>query len=293
MDEYQEPDAATRRMLMRNYFFVNRAEFPSYTAYMIKLAAFFFVTGLVIIIYFKSELPTLILGSISLGLGFWAFSKWITPYFAERRKYEARPSLEQMNSWLIKDIKEIIKPRAIEILSLDSKHLRPENFIIVPYPIFWNEPGVSSDAMLRHQTPDGKFLYSLWKVQVLALTKHYISLYSCNYDWFNNTFVSENTNEFFYDDIASIKNDIHVFEHKFLNDPEKTIGIGKIFQLSNISGEKMTVINDIPAMQPSAPVSVNLDKIISVLRIMLRHRRYGEIQEDDVPDEQTNEEQQT
>lgn len=281
MDEYQEPDVATRRNLMRNYFFINKATFPSYTAYMIKLGYFFFGVGLVLIFYFKSAVPTLILGAISLGLGFWSFYKWISPYFIERRIYEDRPTLEQMNSWLIKDIKEIVKTRAVEILSLDIKQLRPENFIIVPYPVYWEEAGFPTENMLRYQAPDGKFLYTVWKVQVLALTKHYISLYSCIFDWFNGTLINENTDEFFYDDISSIKNEIQVFDHKFLNNPEMAIGVCKTFQISNISGEKILVINDVPSMQPSAPVSINLDRIISVLRIMLRYRRYGEVQSTD------------
>lgn len=281
-EENQNLDEETRRMLMKNYFFVNRAEFPSYTARIIKWGYFFFGFGLFFILYFEKQLPTLVIGALSLLLGFIVFYKWITPYLDKKRLFDSRPTYEQMNNWLIKDLKNTTKPKAIEILSLDVTKLKPENFIIVPYPIYWNESGVDESQIHRRMGDDGKYSYSIWKVQILALTQHYISLFTCTYNWLENSILSENTNEFFYDDISSIKNDLIEFDHVLLGSEEEKAGTARLFQISNISGEKISVISDIPAMNISAPLGVNLDRIIQVLRIMLRNRRYGEVYEFEV-----------
>ncbi len=276
-------DEERKRMLIKNYFFANRADFPSWFEYYIKVAYFFFALGLVFLIYFNTNIFSILLGSISVFLGIFFVRKWLKPYKEQNKKYAERPTSEEMDEWLIEDIQNIIRPKSIEALTLDESKLKPENFIIVPYPIFWNEDGLNQENIFRFHGEEEHFKYSAYKVQVLALTENYISLYTCVLNWFDLTVSSENTNEFFYDDISSIKNDMEKINNKpffFEENPEEGIvfdGLSaKIFRIRNMSGEVLSLITDIPTMECSNRITANINKVIQVLRIMLRNRRFGE-----------------
>ena len=180
-----------------------------------------------------------------------------------------------MIAWLIKDIKETVKPKAIAALSLNMSDIRPENFIIIPIPIFWSAPGIDPKHIKKAMLPDKSFIYSIWRVQILVLTKHYISLFKCNYNWLDNSISSVSTNEFYFQDITSIRNDMRKIEFTLLDNPEKPVGDGKVFCVTNFSGEYLYVINDIPSLQSSKAVAVDLEYIVSLLRMVIRNRRFG------------------
>lgn len=283
-DEEEEViDEQKKRMLIKNYFFANRADFPSWFEYHIKIAYFFFALGLVCLLYLNTRILTVLLGSISIFLGILFVRKWLKPYKEQNKRYSERPSSEQMDEWLIEDIQNIIRPKSIEALTLDESKLKPENFIIVPYPIFWKEGGLDENVLYRFHGEEGHFKYSAYKVQVLALTEFYISLYTCVFNWFELTVSAENTNEFFYNDISSIKNDMERFDNKpFFFEENHEEGIvfdglsAKIFRIRNMSGEVLSLITDIPDMECSSRITANLNQVIQVLRIMLRNRRFGE-----------------
>jgi len=276
-------DEATKRMLIRNFFVVNKAVFPSWLDFYIKFAYLMFAIGFVFIVYFNTTILSIFIGAIFILLTVVFVLKWLKPYRAQVKLFEQLPTLEQMYAWLIDDIKTLIKPKALTALSLDESRLKPENFIIVPYPIFWNTSGFDTNDIKRRITSEGNYLYTTYKVQVLALTENYISLYTCNYNWIQNMVNGENTNEFFYDDISSIKNDMEKIENKpfyFQENAEEGITFqglaAKIFRIRNMSGEVLSLITDIPEMQVSDKVSAKLNQVIQVLRFMLRNRRFGE-----------------
>ena len=123
-------------------------------------------------------------------------------YLEKSYKFSNRATDEQMKAWLIKDIKETVKPKSITTLSLNMADIRPENFIIIPIPIYWQTSGIEPGHVKRCPLDDGTYVYSMWRVQILVLTKHYISLFKCNYDWFSNSISSISTNEFYFQDIT-------------------------------------------------------------------------------------------
>jgi hypothetical protein len=108
-----------------------------------------------------------------------------------------------------------------------------------------------------------------------VLTKHYISLFKCNYNWLNNSVSSISTNEFYFQDITSIRNDMREIEYKFFDNPEQPIGGGKVFCVTNFSGEYLTVVNDIPSLKITKALAVDLEYIVSLLRMVIRNRRFG------------------
>ncbi|MCQ2249507.1 MAG: hypothetical protein MJZ66_00210 [Bacteroidales bacterium] len=264
-----------RRVLIGNYFRINHVELPSFTKGRILLTYIFVFLGFLMMLYLKSAVPTVIFCSACFVFAFWQFYLFIKPYFHERRLFAKRPQESDMCSWLVKDLKEVVKPRAVQTLSLNMSDVRPENFIIIPIPIFWLAPGINADDVLRSPLSDGSYIYSMWRVQIIVLTKHYISLFKCNYCWTSNTISGISTNEFYFQDITSIRNDFREIEFSFVDNPEQPIGAGKVFCVTNFSGEYLTVINNIPSLTAPKNVSVDLEYMVSLLRMVIRNRRFG------------------
>ena len=282
--EYTEEE---RRKLIQNYFKVTKLQWPPINSNVMLSALGWFV-GLVLMVYLKRAVPTIIFCTACFVFATWQLWIYVRPFLRDRRIYNTRRSEEVMSAWLVKDFKETVKPRAVSTLSLNMSDVRPENFIIIPIPIYWTAPGIDPSQVKRSRTPDGTYNYSMWRVQILVLTKHYISLFKCNYNWLNNSVSNISTNEFYFQDITSIRNDMREIEYKFLDNPEQPIGGGKVFCVTNFSGEYLTVVNDIPSLQVTKVVAVNLEYIISLLRMVIRNRRFGITHE-----EMTKHEQQT
>lgn len=264
-----------RRLLIDNYFRINHVEFPSLLSGHALLAYAGALLGLIMIFYLKNAVPTIIVSLSCFVFAFWHFYRFIMPYLETKRIYAKRPKEEQMISWLIKDLKENVKPKSITTLGLNMSDVRPENFIIIPVPVFWETPGIANDMICRQPNADGTFLYSIWRVQILVLTTHFVSLYKCNYNWLDNSVSGVSSNEFYFSDITSIRNDTREIEHSFVDNPEQPVGGGKVFNVANMSGENITVISDIPSLQGPKQVAVNLEYIITLLRMILRNRRFG------------------
>jgi hypothetical protein len=282
--------------LMKKYFTIYGAEYPSFSN-IIRISLGLVLAGTFIMYTFKN---TLLVGLILILFGLSLFAIWIRPYFRDVKLYKERPLIQHMHNWLLGDLNKKIKERAIETLRLNMKDLRAENFLIIPYPVYWAEPGVSPDVIKRRETEEGHFIYSVWKVQVVALTKNYISFYNCIYDWMNDLILSERTNEFFYDDISSVKNDVKSIEKRFVDQDEEDTENNKlttfVFEVTNMSSDTLSVITKIPELKYSPELEVNLEKAVQALRITLRKRRYDEDQDpiimevEDTTKEEENEE---
>ena len=270
-EEYTEEE---RRMYIQNYFKVTKLEWPPLNKHAYT-AIIGWAVGLILMAYLKNAGPTIVFCTTCFAIGTWQLWLYIAPYLRKKRIFNSRRPEEVMTGWLIKDLKETVKPKAISTLSLNMSDVRPENFIIIPIPIYWEAPGIDSSQIKRSPLPDGTYNYSIWRVQILVLTKHYISLFKCNYNWLDNSTSSISTNEFYFQDITSIRNDMREIEFKFFDNPEQPIGGGKVFCVTNFSGEYLTVVNDIPSLKVTKSVAVNLEYIVSLLRMVIRNRRFG------------------
>ncbi len=274
----------TRTGLMQTYFVVHKAEYPSFSN-IIRISFGLALFGVFIMFSFNN---TILAGLAFILVGLTLFGLWIKPYFRDLRLYNARPSEEQMNNWLIEDLNTVIKETAINKLRLNIGTLELKNFLIVPYPVYWQEPGLDESVILKRPSENGTISYSVWNVQVIALTKNYISYFTCTYDWLNNTIINERTNEFFYDDISSVKNDMETIK-RYLHAKEYIDEEGKptapdrlttsVFKVTNMSSDSLDVITNIPQMGHSPNLIVSLEKAVQALRIILRKRRYDEEQD--------------
>jgi len=273
-----------RAGLMKKYFTVHSAEYPKFSI-IIQVSFGLILFGSFIIYAFQN---TTVAGIIFMLVGFILFIVWIIPYFRDKKLFRERPSDKQISNWFIEDLNEVIKKTAIKKLRLNMKTLKSEDFILVPHPVFWKTPGIDNSLMLKRINNAGNFAYSVWNIQVLALTENYISYYKCTYDWLNNNIINEKSNEFFYDDISSVKNDMKTIKrylaNKIYTDAEgNKIDADKltanIFKVTNISNDSLKIITNIVETNHSPEFVVSLEKAVQALRLILRKRRYNEEQE--------------
>ena len=153
--------------LMKKYFTVYGAQYPSFSN-IIRISMGLVLFGTFIMYTFNN---TLLAGLIFILFGLSLFTIWIRPYFRDAKLFKERPPVQHMYNWLMEDLNKKVKDRAISALRLNMKDLRLENFLIVPYPLYWPEHGVDPSIILRRGTEEGHLIYSVWKVQVIALTK--------------------------------------------------------------------------------------------------------------------------
>lgn len=283
-DEITQITPELRERLKRNYFFANKAQLPSWFASNMLLAYLLIGLAIFFLIYFEMVFWTYIFAFIFISLAFMLIFNWIKPYYEQKNNYSLRPTHTIIEKWLIEDILKVVKPKAIEMLSLNPLTITPENFIIVPYPIYWQVAGVDANNIKRIEV-DKYFNYSTHFVQVLALTQNYISYYCCVFDWINNnTIVNANTLEFFYEDISSIRVEMHKIQNRLINAPEKVEGETEDFSAANSqvvairnkSGESIEVTVVLPKLQYTPRITLKTEKVMQTLRIMLRNRRFGE-----------------
>ncbi len=280
-----------KSMLKKNYFFINKAKFPSYFAGNILMAYFFIGLAIFIVFYFQKVFMTFLIVFALVIVAFIYTFRWLSPYRAEKQTYSQRPTTDQMENWLIQDIKEIVKPMAVEMLSLNPATITSDNFIVVPCPVYWSESGVPDENITKYYA-DSYNVYSTYKIHVLALSENYVSFYTCVFNWLDNEIVSPFTLEFFFDDISSITNESQNLdlvkidapapekkeddEEEEVDDSKNKIGAAQTVVVKNKSGESMNIIVNIPELEASPRSTLKPEKVMQTLRIMLRHRRYGE-----------------
>ncbi len=288
--------SADYKRLIRNYFHVFEAEYPSFRK-AAKFGTGFIILGVFLLYmqYIQVFKNIQILSVVFILVGVFSFWKWMRPYFFLKRIFYTRPADGDMDVWFHNDVHEVIKPRAFELLRINPSSLKDENVIIVPYPVFWDVPGMAKIEKTRRQGEDGKYIYTVWAVQILIVTDYFLSYYSCHYDWLGDKMFNERTNEYFFDDIVSVSNDDEPLDYTLLLKDAKKAGQSKIFKLRNMSGDELKIITDVPSLEaPSAYVN-SLDRLVQALRILLRHRRKGvEIEVNKPkPDEQAHVEEPT
>ena len=288
-----------KNRLKKNFFYIEKPPFPSWYGGYILLSYIMITLALLLALYLKwNSFYTIIFVFTPVFLAFYFAYRWLKPYIDALDEFKMMPSAQQMENWLIKDIKNIVKPAAVEMLSLNPLTITPDNFLILITPIYWNTQGIEPEHIKRRQVKD-YFIYSVYTIQIVALTENYISYYTCIFNWVENTILSPYTMEFFFEDISSITSETVSLEHiaidKKEDDEDAKIGSAKMVYIHNKSGQKIELIAEIPSLKASPRITIKAEKVMQTLRIMLRHRRFGElyfIEKEEKKDSENQEENQ-
>jgi hypothetical protein len=266
-----------KNKMINNYFKIFEVEYPSLQR-SAKFGTGFLALGFLLFYmqYISVFTNVDLVATVFIIVGVFSFWLWLRPFFFLKKIFYSRPSDGDIDFWFLEDIHETVKQRALDQLKINASKLRDENIIIVPYPVYWQYPGIEPEKIIRRLGDEEGFAYSVWVVQILVVTEKFISFYSCAYHWLENRIFDERTNEYFFDDISSVRNDYIEVDKKFIDNPEQSIGMSKVFMLTNMSGDSHTVITEIPSLKIPPACANDLEKLVQGLRVMLRNRRFGE-----------------
>ncbi len=273
---------ADSRVLIENYFKITDTEYPTFRNVAKFGSGFIIIGGL--LLYFENIgvfKDVILIGTIMILIGVASFFKWLRPFIFLKKIFYSRPSDEDMHVWFMNDIHEHVKARALDQLQINERSLKEENIIFIPYPVYWENSGAAPEHILRRSDSKGAFLYTVWTVQMLVVTEKYVSYYSCVYNWITNEMFNERTNEYFFDDIVSVRNDVENLSYNVLDDngnvsEDASTLMAKTFKLVSMSGDSLTLITELPALGVPEEYVNSLEKLVKAMRVLLRNRRYGE-----------------
>lgn len=251
-----------KRQQIKEWF---EAPKPDYPSVMLVLCIVGSIIGVLIIILSSIPILGIIIFLVAVGI-------FLLPYMSykkEVKRYEARPSDSQMDSWLYEDFQEIIDNNPLPKLGLDKSELVSES-LLVPGPVFWEVSGFNNSEIIRRMGSGGFYRYSIWTLQIFVFTENFLGSYKCYYNWLRNTVINESTNEFFYKDVVSVKTETESTAHTLMNG--ERLEKAQAFQL-NLSGDSVKIIIDDTSLKTSSEMTSKVDKVVQSIRTMIRQKK--------------------
>ncbi len=193
-------------------------------------------------------------------------------YEKECKKTEPKPSDQQMDLWLRKDV-DRIKKSSLQKLDLLAEQL-------------WSDPndpicvvGLGNNAALA-VGQDGFIRASIYDVLVVHLTDYHLGAYKCSLDLAAGEVTSESTQEYHYADVVSVSTQTDNSGFAVMVEGEKkSIASYQKFALSVASGEQIQIAISFPQLDniinrgELAPSGA--DRAVGVIRTRLREKKGG------------------
>ncbi|HEV2853820.1 MAG TPA: hypothetical protein VHC97_13540 [Thermoanaerobaculia bacterium] len=188
----------------------------------------------------------------------------IARYGSAKVRYEARPTYQQMLDWLREDLQGIAK-RSEERLGLEETTRDPV-FVIGP---LYSESvdGFSSADVLRRKT-GADYFYSTYRLSIFHFSDKFLGAYQANYNMIKGVTSHEETDEFFYKDVVSVKTLTEATSYT-LKSGEK-LEHSKMFCLAVSSGDRISVVINDPKIKATTEIESIGDGAIANIRAMLR-----------------------
>jgi hypothetical protein len=215
------------------------------------------------------------------------YSFYLKPLISKQKSYKNRITSDKLNNWLLEICEKKILNRAINYLEIDRNDMNSSQFIIIPYPVFHQTKNIKDEYIHRVlndpeankkstdnniDTEKDYYNYSYWNIQILILSSEYISFYFCGYNMLKNDIINERSNEYFYQDVATIKTESNEvsFQSKWHEEP---ISEARITKIIHNSGDILKLITEIPSLKQPPTTIVNIEKVEKTIRLLLRHTR--------------------
>ena len=171
-------------------------------------------------------------------------------YDAAKVKYDALPSVSQMEQWLEEDL-ENLKKGALQKTGLDE-----ESEILAEQPIITRVPSSEWRPRSPKASEHKHYLFPIWYLTILYTSDRSIVVYNCEYDWGDNRLFSESTTEYFYKDIVAVE--------------RRSMGFDEIINISMSNGSSVGIaLNG----QGSTELSSRVDKAAQGIRRLLKDRK--------------------
>ena len=237
----------------------------SYTKY----AYFLIVAGIILLFtsYGGYTGNMYIIAGAMIVIGLFLIRKKLNSLF-DFSEYEI-PNDEKIKQYFNDDIEKSVLSKAFSLHGINVSKINQYDII----KIFIPQPLEEKDVM---RLSDGSVMTSRWKVILFFFGKYSLFYYECLYNWIEDTLSNDISNEFFYENTASIKT-----ENKEIN---SGINNDKLI-ISNVSGDKIEC--DLPDDTINIPsdFKINVEMLLGKMRKIIREKRYGkdsEITENDI-----------
>ncbi|NOZ34806.1 MAG: hypothetical protein GXO80_05870 [Chlorobi bacterium] len=181
---------------------------------------------------------------------------------------------EEMIDLFFKDVNDFVLKKAFQIAGIDNGNADAQNIFKFYFPVYEKSFGTESETIVKKQLDDETFMYSVWKVHIFIATKNFLSYYSCIFNWIDNECNSEVSNEFFYSDIASIKNEFTEKEILETNEEEEMPEKVKKFIVSNISGDKIEFEFENSLLKLPVRFENDIESFVREMRLLIRKKRF-------------------
>ena len=197
-------------------------------------------------------------------------------------KYDALPSVSQMEQWLEEDL-ENLKKGALQQTGLDE-----ESEIVGEQPVIMRarvrpsetrEQGFENHQSERRPrqskasewsprstkaTEHKHYLFPIWYLTILYICRRSIAIYRCEYNWSNNRLFNESTAEYFYSDMGGIE--------------RQSVGFDEIIRIRLNGGKsEEIVLNEVGCPEPSN----RADMAARAIRRLIKNNKPEEAKPDD------------
>ncbi len=180
---------------------------------------------------------------------------------------------EEMIALFFKDVNDFVLKKAFQISGIDNGNT-DANIFKFYFPIYEKYFGTEFETIVKKQLDDETFMYAVWKVHIFIATQNFLNYYSCIYNWIDNECNNEVSNEFFYSDIASIKNE---FTEKEISDTDDVMSEKvKTFIVSNISGDKIEFEFENSLLKLPISFENDIESFVREMRLLIRKKRFPE-----------------
>lgn len=193
-----------------------------------------------------------------------AFS--LAKYFSAKKRYEDRPTDDDMRAWLESDLKQIAREQ------LDMEETA--KFVYNYTPIYSkNLEDFDSKDVLRRRGKYGDYLYSTYSITVLLLSDRFMGVYRADYNLIKQVTGNEHTAEFFYKDVVAMETYTKASSRYYNKSGEKTEH-AKSFSLVLSSGKTIDCGIVDPKYISSKDDESLGSEVIRTVRSMLRHHKW-------------------
>ena len=213
-------------------------------------------------------------GLAVLAVGALVIALPMVSYSGAKKKYEGRASVDQMLQWLKADF-EGLKTASLNKLGLDPSELKGES-IIVRGPLYWLQSGLNAEEikkrrLVREDDTNSPYLYACWTYMVIHFAGQVMGTYRCAYNWYRNAAVAEQTEEFGYESVVSVKTETESSAYTLI---DGVMEHSLKFILSLTSGEKIEVRLSAPTLKSASEEEDRSlgDRAVQRIRTLKRDR---------------------
>jgi len=258
-----------KRKQIRAYFFpLKKSDAISQNI----LACFLWVIGLPLLIAWGFGLVVWLAATGRKGLGY--YGKQLEKWGLKESDLTKLPSSKQIDQWLDEDLEAVID-LALNKLGLvreEVNKIRPP--MVIYGPLLWSTIGIPDDEIVVAKDSNKTLRFSCYQLVVVCLTESRISVYSANFNFLRNVFVSERVVEFLYQDIVSVSTE-EIATNYTLPDGQ-VMRRAQIFRLAVPGGDNFEVVVSSPEIRyllGGEPKLTNHVQSVNAIRELWRSKK--------------------